>query len=36
LIGMDSQSMAHLLIIGFVVAGNVAFFAMRRKKGSKG
>jgi hypothetical protein len=35
LIGMDSQSMAHLLIIGFVVAGNVAFFAMRKKRGSK-
>ena len=35
LIGMDSQSLAHLLIIGFVIAGNVAFFAMRKKKGSR-
>jgi hypothetical protein len=35
LIGMDSQSMAHLLIIAFVVAGNVAFFAMRRKRESR-
>jgi hypothetical protein len=32
LIGMDSQSLAHLLIIGFVIAGNLAFFALRRKK----
>ncbi len=32
LIGMDSQSLAHLLIIGFVIAGNLAFLGMRRKK----
>ncbi|MCX6830802.1 MAG: hypothetical protein NT028_01545 [candidate division Zixibacteria bacterium] len=36
LIGMDSQSLAHLLIIGFVIAGNVAFFVTRKKKESKG
>ncbi len=29
--GMNSQSLVHLLIIGFVVLGNVAFFAARRK-----
>jgi len=30
--GMDSQSIAHLVIIAFIVIGNVAYFAQRRKK----
>ncbi len=30
--GMGAQSAAHLLIIAFVVIGNVAYFANRRKK----
>ncbi len=34
LIGMDSQSLVHLLIIFFVIVGNVAFFATRKKKES--
>ena len=30
--GMDSQSLIHLAIIGFVLVGNVGYFAMRRRK----
>lgn len=32
--GMNSQSLVHLLIIGFVVLGNVAFFAARKRRGA--
>jgi len=31
-IRMDSQSIAHLLIIALIVIGNIAYFAMRKKK----
>jgi hypothetical protein len=31
LVGMDSQSLVHLLIIAFVIVGNLAFFLTRRK-----
>jgi hypothetical protein len=31
-IGMDSQSAVHIMIIVFIVLGNVAFFATRKKK----
>jgi hypothetical protein len=30
--GMDSQAMAHLLLILFIVAGNVGYFGTRRRK----
>jgi hypothetical protein len=30
--GMDAQSMVHLLIIFFVLVGNIAFFASRKKR----
>jgi len=30
--GMDAQSLGHLLIMIFIVLGNVGYFAMRRKK----
>ncbi len=30
--GMDSQSIAHLLIIGFVILGNIIYWAEKRKK----
>ena len=30
--GMDAQSLVHLLIIFFVLVGNIAFFASRKKK----
>jgi hypothetical protein len=29
---MDSQSIAHLLIIVLIVIGNIAYFAIRKKK----
>jgi hypothetical protein len=32
LIGMDSQSLVHMLIIFFVVVGNIAYFVTRGKK----
>ncbi|MBD3236413.1 MAG: hypothetical protein GF330_06905 [Candidatus Eisenbacteria bacterium] len=31
--GMGSQSIAHVVIMAFVVVGNIAFFATRRKEG---
>jgi hypothetical protein len=31
-VGMDSQSIAHLLIIGFVILGNVVYWMEKRKK----
>ena len=34
LIGMDSQSLVHVLIIFFVIVGNVAYFVTRAKKES--
>jgi hypothetical protein len=30
--GMDSQSIAHLLIIGFIILGNVIYWAEKRRK----
>jgi hypothetical protein len=33
--GMDAQSMAHLLLIGFILLGNAAYF-IRRSQGGKG
>lgn len=30
--GMDAQSIAHLVIVGFIVFGNIAFFLERRKQ----
>jgi hypothetical protein len=30
--GMDAQSIAHLVVIGFILIGNLAYFATRRKK----
>ncbi|MFH1144705.1 MAG: hypothetical protein V1774_09205 [Candidatus Eisenbacteria bacterium] len=32
--GMDAQSMAHLLIVCFIVLGNVGYFLQRRKGGT--
>jgi hypothetical protein len=32
-VGMDAQSMAHLLIVIFVVLGNAAMFLSKRAKG---
>jgi hypothetical protein len=29
---MSSQSAAHLAIIAFIIIGNIAFFATRRRK----
>lgn len=34
--GMNSQSLVHLLIIAFVILGNVAYFAGRKRKGESG
>lgn len=34
--GMDAQSLGHLLIIGFIALGNIAFFASRRPSRSSG
>lgn len=31
--GMDSQSLIHLLIIFFIIMGNLGYFMMRRQKG---
>lgn len=31
-IGMDAQSAVHLMMIALVIFGNIAFFALRRKK----
>jgi len=31
--GMDAQSIAHLVMIGFIVLGNIAYFMGRRRKG---
>jgi hypothetical protein len=30
--GMDAQSIAHVVIIFFIVFGNVIYFAIRRRK----
>jgi len=30
--GMDAQSIAHLVVIGFILVGNLAFFAARKGK----
>jgi len=30
--GMDAQSIAHIVVIGFILIGNVAYFATRRAK----
>ena len=32
--GMDSQSLIHLLIIFFIIMGNLGYFMMRRQKGT--
>jgi hypothetical protein len=32
IVGMDSQSIAHLLIIAFVILGNIIYWAEKRKK----
>jgi hypothetical protein len=29
--GMDAQSIAHLVVIGFILAGNLAYFATRKR-----
>jgi hypothetical protein len=34
--GMDAQSMAHLLLIGFILLGNAAYFIRRSKGAGKG
>ncbi len=34
--GMDAQSLTHLLIIAFVIIGNVQYFLERSKKGGNG
>ncbi|RLB66005.1 MAG: hypothetical protein DRH04_09910 [Deltaproteobacteria bacterium] len=31
--GMDAQSMAHLLMVGFIVLGNIGFFVQKRRHG---
>ncbi len=31
--GMDAQSLVHLLIIGFVILGNISYFVTRKKTG---
>jgi hypothetical protein len=33
--GMDAQSIAHIVVIGFILIGNVAFFITRRAKPAK-
>ncbi len=33
--GMDSQSLIHLLVIAFIVLGNVGYFAMRRQTATR-
>jgi hypothetical protein len=30
--GMDAQSIAHLVVLGFILVGNIAYFATRGKK----
>ncbi len=30
--GMDAQSIAHLVVIGFILVGNLAYFAIKRAK----
>ena len=30
--GMGAQSAAHLLIIGFVILGNIAYFASKKRR----
>jgi len=30
--GMDAQSIAHLVVIGFILVGNLAYFATRKGK----
>jgi hypothetical protein len=30
-IGMDSQSIAHMLIIGFIILGNLLYWREKRK-----
>lgn len=34
--GMDSQSLIHLLIIGFIILGNAGYFASRRRPVTRG
>ena len=34
--GMDAQNLAHIVIIGFIVLGNVFFIAERRRRASPG
>jgi hypothetical protein len=29
--GMDAQSVAHLVIVGFIIFGNISFFVERRR-----
>ena len=33
--GMDAQSIAHIVIVAFIVFGNIAFFLERRSKKAK-
>jgi hypothetical protein len=33
--GMSAQSLGHFLIIGFIIIGNIAYFATRKKKEEK-
>lgn len=33
--GMAAQSIAHLVIMGFIVLGNIAYFGLRKKGGGK-
>ncbi len=35
-LGMDSQSLIHLLIIVFILFGNAGYFAMRRRRAGRG
>jgi hypothetical protein len=30
--GMDAQSLGHLVIMVFIIIGNIGYFVMRRKK----
>ena len=34
--GMDSQSLIHLLIVGFIVLGNVGYFVVRKQRPTRG
>ncbi len=34
--GMDVQSIVHLIIVGFILLGNVVYFVSRKERGRSG